>query len=650
MMYSLRVLMIEDRAWDAKLLLHELREVGFVPDWRLVQTESDYLAHLEPSLDLILADYTLPQFGALRALTLLLDRGLDIPFIIVSGSIGQEIAVEAMRQGATDYLPRDRLARLGPAVTRALEQRRLRQERRQIEVTMVEKAALNQAVLRSLPAHIAVLDKTGTIIAVNNTWVQYLDSKNGLMLPRAIIGVNYLELCRTLADSSPTVAAMLAGLHDVLAGVQSSFLLEYADHRELDAGWTAVHVTPLRDLGGAVIAYEDITERKRLEAQYLHAQKMESVGRLASGIAHDFNNLLTAITGYAELGLMDLPDPSVRSNFNEIIDVAMRASTLTRQLLAFTRQQIVELQLLDLNALIMDISRLLWRLIGENIDLKTQATPDLGLVKADPGQIEQVLVNLVVNARDAMPGGGTVVIETNNVELYPGDAGLHNDASPSNYVLFAVRDTGAGMDDAVKQRAFEPFFTTKQPGLGTGLGLATCYEIVKQSGGHIQIESVIDQGTSINVFLPRIEGVLDAPPMQVPDTPAPLPPGTETILLVEDDWAVRSIAGRVLHDRGYTVLEASNGDDALDIVRLYTDGPIDLLLVDVVMPRFDGRALTERVLALYPSARVLFMSGYTANLALQHGWLPQGAEFLQKPFSPQALAQKVRAVLDAAEL
>ena len=390
----------------------------------------------------------------------------------------------------------------------------------------------------------------------------------------------------------------------------------------------------------------DITERKRLEAQLRQAQKMEAVGRLAGGIAHDFNNLIQVITGCGEVVLGDLPAlHPCRDLVREMKNAGDRAAALTRQLLAFSRQQILAPRLLDLGAVAQDTSRLLRRLIGEDVELVTAAEPGLGLVRADPNQVEQVLLNLAVNARDAMPQGGKLTIETCNVELDEGYARANPDARPGPHVLLAVSDTGQGMDEATRSRVFEPFFTTKGE-RGTGLGLATVYGIVRQSDGHVTVYSEVGRGTTFKVYLPRVlDGVPTAPAEVVRAAP---PRGSETVLLVEDEDGVRALAGYVLRDCGYEVLEARNGAEALRVAGGHT-GQIELVVTDVVMPQMGGREVAERVAALHPEARVLFLSGYTDDAIVRHGILEEEVAFLQKPFTTAALARKVREVLDGRE-
>ncbi len=386
----------------------------------------------------------------------------------------------------------------------------------------------------------------------------------------------------------------------------------------------------------------DITDRKRLEAQFLQAQKMESIGRLAGGVAHDFNNLLTVISGNAELALDGLKHGQpLREELTEICHAAGRAAELTGRLLAFSRRQIAEPKVLDLNALLAGQERMLRRLIGEHIELVTRLEAGLKSVKMDPGQLEQVLTNLVVNARDAMPGGGRLLLETASVRFEEGYRARHLEAQPGEYVLLAVSDTGCGMSEEVKRHLFEPFFTTKPPGAGTGLGLSTCYGIVKQNGGLIEVYSEPGRGTTVKVYLPA------AVPALSPAAPAPaaaLPGGGETVLLVEDEPSIRQLSGRILISCGYRVYTAEDGREALKIAdRLPV--PPDLLITDVVLPGWSGREIAARLQVRYPTLRVMYVSGYTENAIVHHGVLDPGVAFLRKPFSPAALARKVRQAL-----
>jgi len=386
----------------------------------------------------------------------------------------------------------------------------------------------------------------------------------------------------------------------------------------------------------------DVTERRSLEEQLRQSQKMEAIGQLACGAAHDFNNLLTSILGYAELLTGRVQEHDLMEAVSEITKAAERAASLTRQLLAFSRKQVLAPEVLEVNRLITNLEKMLRRLIGEHIELAARLAPDLGRVRADAGQIEQVILNLVVNGRDAMPRGGRLVIETAGVDLDDAYAREHISVRPGRYVMIAVSDSGVGMDAATKARIFEPFFTTKET--GTGLGLATVYGIVKQSGGNIWVYSEPGKGTTFKIYLPQLEGAeVKAQPRKAA-LDAHAVAGSETILLVEDEEAVRALTRRVLEAKGYTLLVAKSGAEALELARSHAS-PIQLLLSDLVMPGMGGPELAAQLAALRPDIRILFMSGYTDDAAIRNGLIHQTASFLQKPFTPDGLVRKVRETL-----
>jgi PAS domain S-box-containing protein len=483
-------------------------------------------------------------------------------------------------------------------------------------------------------------------------------------------------ICRSnadgqIVDANPTLIAMLGFASDELLGrnlatdvyrdpEQREFLLEcFSTGRsfdEVEAQWTRqdgsamvvrVSARPIRETAKTIsfeLYAEDITEQRALEQQLRQAQKMEAVGRLAGGIAHDFNNLLMVISGYCEFLLHGLgPEPSLRGCAQEIANAAERATSLTRQLLAFSRKQLLTPKVLDLNAVVSENLKMLPRLIGEDIELATLPADELGKVKADPGQIEQVVMNLVVNARDAMPSGGKLTIETANVTLDDAYARRHPGVSPGDYVMLAISDTGMGMDQETQSHIFEPFYTTKGQ-KGTGLGLSMVYGIVKQSGGYIWVYSELGRGTTFKVYLPRVEESEEKPALQ--PASVRLPSGNETILVVEDEPQLRDLTRQFLETHGYTVLVAEHGAAALEVAKRHP-GPIHLLLTDIIMPVMNGRELAQRMAVFSPKTRILFMSGYTENAAWREDMIENSARFLQKPFTLDALTRKVREVLES---
>jgi two-component system, cell cycle sensor histidine kinase and response regulator CckA len=412
--------------------------------------------------------------------------------------------------------------------------------------------------------------------------------------------------------------------------------------------WARVNMSVHRDGEGRaqyfISVIEDITERRALEAQVRQASKMDAVGRLASGVAHDFNNLMSVVLSYSELLSADLKDGDpMRADLDEIRAAGKRAVDLTRQLLAFSRQQVLQPQIVNLNEIVGTMEKMLRRLIGEDVELFAASVPTDGKVLVDPGQMEQVIMNLAVNARDAMPGGGKLTIETAEIYLNESYAAEHIGVKPGPHVMLAVTDTGTGMDKATQARMFEPFFTTKEPGKGTGLGLATVFGIVRQSGGTIWVDSEPGRGTTFKLYFPQADRASVAHSSSHPPDRRKMR-GTETILLVEDEECVRTLARTILTKYGYRVLEAPGGGEALFLCEQHT-APIDLLLTDMVMPRMSGRQLAERLLTLRPELKVLYMSGYTDDAIVRHGIQDSTIAFIQKPITPETLARKVRETL-----
>ena len=407
-------------------------------------------------------------------------------------------------------------------------------------------------------------------------------------------------------------------------------------------------ISPVRDGAGQIVNYvavkRDVTEEMRLAKQLFQAQKMEAVGRLAGGIAHDFNNLLGVITGYGEIVHRRLADEDpLKGRVEQILKAAERAAGLTRQLLAFSRKQVLLPKILDLNAVVSDMEKMLRRLIGEDVELATQLAPDLGSVRADPGQVEQILMNLAINARDAMPDGGRITVETCNADLDAAYAATHPPTRPGSYVMLAVTDTGSGMDAATQARIFEPFFSTKEVGKGTGLGLSTLYGIVKQSEGYVWVYSEVGVGTTFKIYLPRVD---EEAPLARDVGPGPLLRGAETVLLVEDEASLRELLREALEANGYSVLVARDGAEALKIAEAHA-GPIQIMVTDVIMPGMIGPKIVELVAQTRPEMKVLYISGYSDESVVRHGLIGPGRAFLSKPFGPEVLLRRVREALDA---
>jgi PAS domain S-box-containing protein len=504
-----------------------------------------------------------------------------------------------------------------------------------------------EALQRSEELYHLITDNTSDLIVVMDTEAHLTyasPSARRIFGPEMTRTLGFSAFDRIHPDDQETAREALARLR---AGETAKITVR-CRHEDGSWRWLEAYGTLFSQRGVPYLlgVLRDVTERRQLEEQLLQAQKMEGIGRLAGGVAHDFNNLLTAIVGYADLAEMELPaDSEAVGYLQNVQKAAERAANLTSQLLAFARRQIIEPKVLNLNDLITDIEKILRRLLTEDITLVMRLSPALGQTRVDPGQFGQMLVNLVVNARDAMPTGGTLTIETCNVTLDETYTRLHAEVAPGPYILLIVRDTGVGMVEEVKAHLFEPFFTTKEKGKGTGLGLATCYGIVRQSGGCIDVISAPGEGAAFTIYLPRVFAAPDAP--DAGEQPELAPRGTETVLLVEDEILVRDIAAQVLRGQGYTVLKADGSREALHIAREH-DGPLHLLLTDVVMADMSGRELAERLIAMRLDLKVLFISGYTDDAIVHHGVLAPGLAFLQKPFTPDVLARKVRETLDSA--
>jgi two-component system, cell cycle sensor histidine kinase and response regulator CckA len=759
---SLRVLNVEDSEADSELIHHHLMVAGYE---ELILERVDTAKAMKAALDrqtwdVILSDYSMPEFSALHALNVLEKSGLDVPFIIISGTIGEKIAVDAMRAGANDYLMKDNLARLAPAIEREMEDAANRRMRRQAEMEIERQRDRLNTIIASVPGVVweawgqpdaatqqmnfvsdyvetmlgysvhewlstpnfwlsivhpedragaawrsaeafaggkkatnefRWIAKDGSTVWVESTSVTVVDTNGKPVGTRGVTidisdrrraedaSRDSEERYRLLFESNPDpifvmdrdsfkflavnqAAVQTYGYaHDelltmVLADIwlppftaleDDSRRRTLCKHRRKDGTPLDVeltgHALVLDGKGAYVILAHDITERRALEERFRQSQKMEAIGQLAGGIAHDFNNLLTAIGGFSDLGLSRLADGDpLRHDLEQIQRATQRAAALTRQLLAFSRKQVLLPTVVDLNVIVTEMEKMFRRLIGEDIALHTSLERGLGSIKADRGQIEQVIMNLVVNARDAMPYGGNISITTEAIQLR-GDHGPQKLMLPGGpYVLLTISDTGIGMDEQTMTRIFEPFFTTKETGKGTGLGLSTVYGIIEQSGGSILVVSEVGRGTTFKVYLPKVSG---APQQERPGISRETLAGTETILLVEDDDMVRNLAVRVLTANSYRVLEASSAREALLLSERLGE-TIHIVIADMVMPEMNGRELAGRLLEIRPTVDVLFMSGYSDKAIVKQQVVDEKTPFLQKPFTPSALLNTVREILD----
>ena len=631
----IQLLLVEDSEDDAQLLLRELQRGGYEPAHERVATEAGLTAALDrQSWDLIIGDHSMPGFSGIAALVLVRGRGLDVPFISVSGTLTEDMAVAAMKAGANDWVTKGQLKRLIPAVERELREAKARAALRATEASFA-------TMVQHAPVGIYRSTSDGRFVAVNDALVHLL----GYGSADEVLQLNMARDVYADPAERQRLLARDINTDRVYDDVETTW--KRKDGRVLTV---QLSVRTIRNGAGQVEYYEtfarDITDQRRLQTQLVQSQRMEAVGRLAGGIAHDFNNLLTVITTSCDLLLEDLgADDPKRDDVEQVRKAADGATALTRQLLAFSRQQVLAPQIVNLGDVVFGVEKMLRRVIGEDVDLVTVLGSDVGAVKADVGQIEQVLMNLAVNARDAMPTGGKLTIEAANVEHDPDYAREQEAAAVSRFVMLAVSDTGTGMDEATKARIFEPFFTTKEVGKGTGLGLATVYGIVKQSGGFIWVYSEPGLGTTFKIYLPRVDVVAQNDGGGATSRASASERGIETVLLVEDAAAVRAVMHEALVRQGYTVLDAPTGAEALRIAANHA-GPIHLLLTDVVMPGLSGRQLADRLAAVRPETKVLYTSGYTDDAVVRHGVLESGIAYLQKPFTMDGLARKVREVLD----
>ncbi len=638
----LRVLFVEDSESDLELVVRALRRGGFDPSWEVVDAAPAMEAALQRGpWDVIVADHSMPRFNAPDALGVLKRSGLDLPFIVVSGHIGEELAVACMKAGAHDYINKDNLARLAPAVPRELREAGDRRRRREAESALDEAQERYRVLVDNAADVIGVLDTAGRMQFVSPSVRRTLGWE-----PDELAGRPVLEFVHP-----DDVEPVRAHLGEAMAEGSLS-PLERIRVRHRDGSWrifegSGAHVAAFGGTPQLIVTARDITDRVQLEEQLNQAQKMEAIGQLAGGVAHDFNNLLTVILGYSSRLLDQLArQPELHAEVDEIRRAATRAANLTQQLLAFSRKQVFALQVVDLGRVVEGVDKLIRRLIGADVQLTLKLDPAECLVRVDPGQMEQVIMNLVVNARDAMPQGGRLTLQTACVDLDRRDASRTVGVQPGPHVMLAVSDSGEGMDEATQARLFEPFFTTKAPGKGTGLGLSTVYGIVRQSGGAIRVQSAPGRGATFRIYLPRVEARVSAA-VEAPPAPAPATlRGGETILLAEDEPQVRGMVRELLRRHGYSVIEARDGPEALDLARRHR-GLIHLLLSDVVMPGMNGIEVATRLAEERPEMRALYVSGYTEDVTVHREGFQPGTAFLAKPFTDDALLRAVREVLDA---
>jgi PAS domain S-box-containing protein len=632
----LRVLIVEDSVADTELLVRELQSGGYRVTHERVQTAAALKAALARSTwDVVISDYDLPMFSGPAALEILQATSLDVPFIMISGTIGEEIAVSALKAGAHDFLVKGRLARLIPAIERERREVEVRRERARAENALRRSEAQYRSLVDGAVFGIYQATAAGHFVMVNPALVTML----GYDSPDDLLQVGWSPL----HEDADVAEALIRRCHERarLAGEEVMWRRKSGDQIRVRLSGRLIEEPVTRRILSEVIV-EDITEQHRLHEQLRQSQKMEAIGLLAGGVAHDFNNMLTAILGYSELLTEQIgPDKPIGRDLREIKVAAERAAALTKQLLAFSRKQVFSIVAVDVNDVVRTVEPMLQRLLGERITVTTELADDLVSVMADIAHLENLLINLSVNARDAMPQGGMLTFTTANVMLDSSFTRNRPGAILGPCAMVSVADMGTGMSADVQARIFEPFFTTKESGRGTGLGLAAVYGTVKQLGGYIEVESHVGRGTTFSVYLPKAASTAQRPR---PTPSVGTYVGNETILLVEDESGVRAFVKTALQRFGYCVIEADTAEAALTLLKEYA-APVHLLLTDVVLPGMDGTQLALLFNRERPQARVLFMSGYAARLGSTAGGLDPGMHLLEKPFSAQTLLTKTRQLL-----
>jgi two-component system cell cycle sensor histidine kinase/response regulator CckA len=656
----LRVLLVEDSEQDAELIVCELQRGGYDVIFERVQTaEAMKLALEGGDWDMVLSDYSLPGFSGTGALELLTATGRDLPFIVISGTIGEETAVASLKAGAHDFLTKGHLARLLPAIAREQQDLAERRERRRAQNALRHLENQHRSLVEHAVFGIYQSTLEGRFLMVNPALVNML----GYESTRELLDVDE----QSLYAEPDAAVAILRRMRETgqITGEEAMWRRKNGDLIRVRLSGRLASAPPDERLVVEVFV-EDVTERHRLEAQLRQAQKMEAIGQLAGGVAHDFNNMLTAILGYTALLTDQIgPEEPIGQDLREISGAAQRAAALTKQLLAFSRQQTTPISALDVTKAVQNIDALLRRLIGEQIRIKTALADDLHSAMAETSLLDQMLINLCVNARDAMPEGGTLTIEARNVEIDQKADGRLPEAKSGSFVRLSVSDTGTGMSPEVRARIFEPFFTTKERGRGTGLGLAAVYGTVKQLGGFITVDSAPGCGSTFHLHLPKADGSLEAPLAELSKTTNTA--GNETVLLVEDEDSVRSFVKLSLKRHGYRVIDAHSGERALTLLESNGAG-VQVLLTDLILPGIDGRELAARITRKRPHVRVLYMSGYMdrvvgndtggpADAGTSGGFATLGSlgshlgrdraiQLLEKPFTAQTLLRRLRQLLE----
>lgn len=636
----LQLLVADDDPNDIDLCLLELKRSGIPFHAETTSTRDDFVAKLgRRPVDVVLSDYRMKDWNGMDALDCIRSTRPGTPLILLSGTLGDDLAVECIKRGVTDYVLKHQMSRLPVALLRAHEEKAHLEAEIQALESLRESEARYRGLVNNATYGIYWVTIDGDLLDVNPALVRMLgyDSAAELLALKSTVSLYRDPAVRENAIRESRKSRCVSVQVEWIRKDGKPLIVQLNSWRAQDPKTKAECVE---------VMVEDITERIALEKQLVQAQKFEGIGQLAGGIAHDFNNMIGAILGWADIGL-DETEPSSRlhRHFEKVRHQAERAASLTKQLLAFARRQLLEPRDLDLNKSVTETIALLERVLGSNIEIKTRLPLNLALVRADPTQLEQVLMNLCINARDAMPKGGIITIETSNVFLDESFRILHPLANLGHYVVLAVTDTGTGMDAATIDRIFEPFFTTKEIGKGTGLGLATVYGIVRQHGGFIQVYSELGVGTTFRTYLP-VSASAQTSPERIEDSRPPRG-GSETILVVEDHEGLRQLAQETLSHLGYRVLLACDGDEAIREFSAHRD-EIDLALLDVILPKLSGPDIYAHISALKPGLPVVFATGYGAELASLQKALERGLPVIHKPYTPRDLGRRIRESLDAA--